>query len=173
MRNILQLPNLAEIEARSGDESDPSAPTRDSGQKLLNIVLALAIKDNASSVHYHIWRDDAMGEGTLYYVIGGVCYEMVPPPLEIVGALFAAGRRLLASRGLWGSLRRLLGRALGSCSGQFSLLDTDGRGSEWCGAVWSAGKTAGLDFYRYDPPVPLVGANAGRSDAQRGEEVGE
>jgi hypothetical protein len=120
-------------------------------------VLALAVKDKASSVHYHIWRGESMGEGVLSYVVGGVLYEMVPPPLEIVGPLFAAARALLAPRGLWGRLRQLLGRAAGGCSGQFSLLDADSSRSEWCGAVWSAGTTAGLEFYRFHPPAAQPG----------------
>jgi hypothetical protein len=151
MRNILQLPALAEFLEWPIDD-DPTATTQDGARQLLTVVLALALKDNASSVHYRFWRRETTGESVLTYVVGGVRYEMVPPPLEIAGPLFDVARTLLVPRGLWGNLRRLLGRIVGGCSGQFSLLDANGNRSEWCGTVWSAENTAGLELYRYYPP---------------------
>ena len=160
MRNVLQLPALAEFLEWPIDDSDPSLTTQEGARQLLTVVLALALKDNASSVHYRLWRGlwrgVTTGENVLTYVVGGVRYEMVPPPLEIAGALFAVARTLLVPRGLWGGLRRLLGRMVGGCSGQFSLLNANGNRSEWCGVVWSAENTAGLDLYRFYPPEDRV-----------------
>lgn len=152
MRNVLQLPALAEFLEWPIDDSDPSVTTQEGARQLLTVVLALALKDNASSVHYRLWRGDATGENVLTYVVGGVRYEMVPPPLEIAGPLFDVARTLLVPCGLWSGLRRLLGRMVGGCSGQFSLLDANGNRSEWCGVVWSAKNTAGLELYRFYPP---------------------
>ena len=160
MRNVLQLPALAEFADYPIDDSDVFVSTQDGARQLLTVVLALALKDNASSVHYRLWHGETTGESVLTYVVGGVRYEMVPPPLEIAGALFDVARTLLVPGGLWRVLRRLLGRMVGGCSGEFSLLDANGNRSEWCGVVWSAENTAGLELYRFYPPEHRIETTA-------------
>lgn len=75
------------IENPNGDEGDdgcsvefiPGDPNLPFAvRKFWGLVLMLALRDKASSIHYHPWR----AEGALSYVVDNVRYEMVPPPAE-------------------------------------------------------------------------------------------
>ncbi len=63
----------------SEDELVNSAPIR----KLLNMVLLLAIKDQASDVHFEPFED----EFKIRVRADGVLYEMVPPPRHLANAI--------------------------------------------------------------------------------------
>ncbi len=63
----------------SEDELVNSAPIR----KLLNMVLLLAIKDQASDIHFEPFED----EFKIRVKADGVLYEMVPPPRHLANAI--------------------------------------------------------------------------------------
>jgi len=62
-----------------GDEAMESQPIR----KLLNMVLLLAIKDQASDIHFEPFED----EFKIRVKADGVLYEMVPPPRHLANAI--------------------------------------------------------------------------------------
>ena len=62
-----------------GDEMVDSQPIR----KLLNMVLLLAIKDQASDIHFEPFED----EFKIRVKADGVLYEMVPPPRHLANAI--------------------------------------------------------------------------------------
>ena len=63
----------------SDDEIASAAPVR----KLLNMVLLLAIKDQASDIHFEPFED----EFKIRVRADGVLYEMVPPPRHLANAI--------------------------------------------------------------------------------------
>jgi type IV pilus assembly protein PilB len=63
----------------SAEEMSDAAPIR----KLLNMVLLLAIKDQASDIHFEPFED----EFKIRVRADGVLYEMVPPPLHLASAI--------------------------------------------------------------------------------------
>src|SRR6187399_673902 len=58
-------------------------------------VLAMAVKDGATSVQYHPWRTDRLADFVLSYVITGTRWGLIRPPPEAAGRLLAEARRLL------------------------------------------------------------------------------
>ncbi len=60
-------------------EMADAAPVR----KLINMVLLLAIKDQASDIHFEPFED----EYKMRYRCDGVLYEMVPPPRHLATAI--------------------------------------------------------------------------------------
>ncbi len=67
------------IDIGSEEELVNSAPIR----KLLNMVLLLAIKDQASDIHFEPFED----EFKIRVKADGVLYEMVPPPRHLANAI--------------------------------------------------------------------------------------
>jgi type IV pilus assembly protein PilB len=63
----------------SAEEMSDAAPIR----KLLNMVLLLAIKDQASDIHFEPFED----EFKIRVRADGILYEMVPPPLHLASAI--------------------------------------------------------------------------------------
>jgi type IV pilus assembly protein PilB len=63
----------------SAEEMSDAAPIR----KLLNMVLLLAIKDQASDIHFEPFED----EFKIRVRADGVLYEMIPPPLHLASAI--------------------------------------------------------------------------------------
>ena len=56
--------------------------------KLINMVLLMAIRDQASDIHFEPFED----EYKMRYRCDGVLYEMVPPPRHLATAIVAASR---------------------------------------------------------------------------------
>ena len=71
--------------------------------KMWGMILLLAIRDHATSVHYHPWRED----GGLAYVVANVRHVLVPPPAELSGAVIAAARSVFTPAARGGLLARL------------------------------------------------------------------
>ncbi|HXY36816.1 MAG TPA: ATPase, T2SS/T4P/T4SS family, partial [Planctomycetaceae bacterium] len=69
----------ATFDLASDEEIASAAPVR----KLLNMVLLLAIKDQASDVHFEPFED----EFKIRVRADGVLYEMVPPPRHLANAI--------------------------------------------------------------------------------------
>ena len=61
------------------DQMSDAAPIR----KLLNMILLLAIKDQASDIHFEPFED----EFKVRVKADGVLYEMVPPPRHLANAI--------------------------------------------------------------------------------------
>ena len=99
----------------SDEEIASAAPVR----KLLNMVLLLAIKDQASDIHFEPFED----EFKIRVRADGVLYEMVPPPrhlanaittrIKVMAELDIAERRLAAGRANRAERRGQLGRPAG------------------------------------------------------------
>src|SRR3984885_1998307 len=69
----------AAFDLASDEEIASAAPVR----KLLNMVLLLAIKDQASDIHFEPFED----EFKIRVRADGVLYEMVPPPRHLANAI--------------------------------------------------------------------------------------
>jgi len=67
------------MDLASAEELSDAAPIR----KLLNMVLLLAIKDQASDIHFEPFED----EFKIRVRSDGILYEMVPPPLHLASAI--------------------------------------------------------------------------------------
>jgi type IV pilus assembly protein PilB len=81
--NQLEDPDTEEgkglADLASAEEMSDAAPIR----KLLNMVLLLAIKDQASDIHFEPFED----EFKIRVRADGILYEMVPPPLHLASAI--------------------------------------------------------------------------------------
>jgi len=75
------LPGQSEsgIDVASEMELQDANPVR----KLVNMVMLLAIKDQASDIHFEMFED----EYKLRYRCDGTLYEIVPPPRHLAGAI--------------------------------------------------------------------------------------
>jgi len=71
----------AAFDLASAEELADAAPIR----KLLNMVLLLAIKDQASDIHFEPFED----EFKIRVRADGVLYEMVPPPRHLANAIIS------------------------------------------------------------------------------------
>ena len=113
-------------------------------RKLWGLVLLMAERDRATSVHYHPWRSD----GYLSYIAEGVRYELVPPPDGYAAAIIETARSLFTAPPTEGLLSRLIGhepeRAV--CS-TFSFEAWD-MAVLWDAVCWSNGERAGVELYR-------------------------
>ena len=67
--------------------------------KMWGMILLLAVRDNATSVHYHPWRED----GGLPYIVANVRHVLVPPPAELSEAVVGKARHQSRDRGGAGS----------------------------------------------------------------------
>ena len=84
-------------------------------QRLWAMVLLLAVKDGAARV----WYDPAKGDSRLGYEIGGVEYDLVPPPELIQTQLLKFVEKLLRRRSAWSLIARLFGGRSPPLEGSF------------------------------------------------------
>lgn len=107
------------------------------GRPFWAYVLLEAIRDNASSVHYHPW----LGDQALSRLVANESCVLTPPPLEWAETIVAAARSLLAPYRLsmWGGRRTL--------SGQFKLR-FENHSVDWAGVIWCAGSVNGVELFR-------------------------
>ena len=126
-------------------------------------VLAMAVKDRASAVHYHPWRTDRLADFVLSYVITGTRYGLIRPPAAAAGRLLAEARRLLCPS----RVRRLTaGRTV---VGRLRLAGDAGV-SEWCGICWTGAGLSGVEWQRVSPVE--ASAHARAAEAQRAPDRG-
>ena len=111
-------------------------------RKLWGMVLLMAVRDRAASVHYHPWR----GAGALSYVVDNTRYEMVPPPAEFADACVDVAREAFTVPA--GLLARLAGGR--TACGTVSLL-VGGNPILWDAVVWSNGDRSGVELFRITP----------------------
>ncbi|MFO0953780.1 MAG: hypothetical protein U0835_22015 [Isosphaeraceae bacterium] len=112
------------------------------------MVLLMAVRDHASSVHYHPWRDD----GGLAYIVGENRLVLEPPPYRLAGPLLAVARSLLTGTGWVGSPSRhgWFEGAGAVCSSV--VLDIHGDRFPWDAVLWSSGERSGVELFRAAPP---------------------
>ena len=118
-------------------------------KKFWGMVFLMAVRDNATSVHYHPWR----GDGALAYIVDDVRFEMHPPPVEWAGHLVKTAR-YLAVRPQSIVTRILSGRGDPTC-GKLTLC-VDEHEIEWQVVCWWSGARIGVEFIRISPPVDAV-----------------
>ncbi|MBN9517284.1 hypothetical protein J0H58_02010 [bacterium] len=138
MSKTLQLPDL---------EREPNSIEFSECDRLWRMVLAMAVRDGASSAHYHPWR----ANGPLSYVVAGIRYELIPPPPTLARQLAEAVAALAGGNRLIATLRRWFGRPP-RASGRVRLIGPDGL-TNWAGVVWSAGGALGVEWYRVEAVV--------------------
>lgn len=124
---------------------DPRAFPRTWGMLLL-----LAVRDRAASVHYHPWRE----YGSLAYIVDNVRYEMVPPPFELAGRMIDTARAIFIPAAPGGGWFRRSGPPGPACAAV--ELDLWGNRYLWDAVIWSSGPRAGVELFRIAPPVPLA-----------------
>lgn len=108
-------------------------------RKLWGMVLLMAVRDRATSVHYHPWRE----YGALSYVVDYVWYRLVPPACEFAGRIIEVARELFTPAGGW---FRRSGPACAAVE-----LDVWGNRYVWDAVVWSSGPRAGVELFRVTP----------------------
>ena len=125
---------------RSVHVNDLLADDAGPGGRLWAFLLLMAIRDKASSVHYHPWRAD----GPLSYIVDNVRHTLEPPHAEHAEMVVAAARSLIAPhRWLFADRRTTLG-------GSFAL-QFEGISVEWDVVCWSSGTRMGAEFFRVVP----------------------
>ena len=117
--------------------------------KMWGMILLLAVRDNATSVHYHPWRED----GVLAYIVANVRHVLVPPPAELSEAVVAVARSLFTEPVQGGLLARLCGRTVSGLSCGSVDFDVCGNVLVWDAVVWSSGERAGVELFRVAPAV--------------------
>jgi hypothetical protein len=130
-------------------------------RKFWGYVLLFAVRDNASSVHYHPWR----GDGALAYIVANTRIELHPPHPDWARHCVAAARSLLAHRSLLGRIAVatrsflsdcsllgliLVGRSARRTCGSLVLGVAEHR-IEWQVVCWSSGGRCGVEFFRITP----------------------
>ena len=118
--------------------------------KMWGMILLLAIRDHATSVHYHPWRED----GGLACVVANVRHVLEPPPAELSGAVIAAARSVFTPAARGGLLARLGWRRRAEPACSSVELDVWGNVLVWDAIVWSSGERAGVELFRVAPAVP-------------------
>jgi hypothetical protein len=116
--------------------------------RMWRLIVAMAVRDGAVSVHWHPWR----AADALAYVVGGVRHSLGRPPVVLDPVVSAATRELITGGGMWSALGRRLGWP---AAGRFGCTGAGGP-SEWCGVLWSAGGVCGADLHRLDVAVAPV-----------------
>lgn len=140
---LTQFPEYAEEFATATEETEDGLLTHFCDWPT---VLAMAVRDGATSVHYHHWKAAEGWDDSLWYMVGWVKYGLIPPTAEARELLLSSGWKL-AAQGFWGRLRaRMRGSAAGLVKAQSSSGET-----EWLVSAWGRGKYSGVDFHRLTP----------------------
>ena len=108
------------------------------------IVLSMCMRDGATSLHYHAW----LNPGSLYYILSGVKYDMIPPPGEETRRVMNAAKNLISGTRIHFPFRRLFGWSR-NISSRFRIVCEFGS-AEWAGIVWSVDGIEGIDWHRLD-----------------------
>jgi len=124
--------------------SDDTNPAEQAAgfRRLWGFVLCMAVRDNATSIHYHPWRADLI----LTYVVECKQYEMVPPPVEYATGIVAEARAAFTRP--VGFFARLFGRGQ-AASGTLRLIV--GAPILWDVVCWTTGERFGVEFFRVTP----------------------
>jgi len=117
-------------------------------RKLWGMVLTMALRDRATSVHYHPWRTD----GRLTYVIEGrQRYEFIPPPEAHAAAIIEIARSLFTAPPARGLLSRFVGRTRDRAVCSSFTFEVGCWSVLWDVVCWSNGERAGVELFRVTP----------------------
>jgi hypothetical protein len=134
------------------------ATDADPARKLWGLLLLMAVRDGASSVHYHPWR----GDGALAYIIANIRIVLRPPPDLWAEYCVAVARSLLGRRrSLLG--RMLIGQPNPACGSL--VLGVEEHRIEWEVVCWSSGGRLGVEFFRTTPMEAEAAAGPDRVPA--------
>jgi hypothetical protein len=128
------------------DFSDSSVAPAVHARTFWGLVLLLAVRDGARSLHYHPWREF----GALYYIIGPAFYELLPPPATFGPVLLATARDIFAPRPSW--RERLFGRGASVCTAV--ALEVGGAWCWWDAVLWASDWRSGVELFRIFPSLP-------------------
>jgi hypothetical protein len=145
------------------DEGWDLGPGPDGARQTWGLVLEMAVRDGAASVHYHPWKG---GEALSYVTRGayaGTQYVLRPPPAELA-ADFLAVARAWAARPC--RLTRWLGT--GAAGAGRVVVEAEGTRSEWYAVSWAVGGAAGVELYRTSPPPTEAAAEPGAAADRAG-----
>ena len=145
MAIVLRVDDLIRDVPEGGDLSDdPAVPVW-----LWCMVLLMASRDHATSIHYHPWRED----GGLAYIVADARHVLKPPPAELAGPFLASARTLLPNRPGAGSLIcPCRFTAIGAACSTVKL-DVCGDVFLWEAVVWSSGPRSGVELFRVSPVI--------------------
>lgn len=129
------------------------------------LVLAIAIRDNAISIHWQPWRNGR----ALSYVVDDVRYYMIPSPKQFDDQVSRMLQSLIAPTRIGLALRRFLGMPI---TGRI-LCESKTTYSEWSAVAWKVGDIMNVDFYRLDIPISPLGIDRGYEEARSSETPGE
>lgn len=109
----------------------------------------VAIRDRASSLHYHPWRTD----GGLAYVVRNVRYPLVPPPAELAAPLLQVAQSFLAPSSTAKPPPPLAPASPPTAVCESVTLEIWEKQFVWDAVFWSTRERSGVEFYRIAPPV--------------------
>lgn len=138
--HLPELPTIVDIDKLISDVSFLEKLESSKQKWTLAMLLAMAVRDGASSVHYHPWRS---GE-ELWYVAQGQRFTLLTPDSESCTALLYDAKQLVAN----GLVARLSAWMSGCAYGQVRLVNETGE-SQWGVVYWSRGQLAGMEFLRH------------------------
>ena len=130
--------------------SEDLASDPDFMRKLWCMVLLMAIRDHASSVHFHSWR----GNAALTYIISNTRFQLLSPPSDQAEWCVSAARSLLQRPGF---LRWFLGGQQTPTCGTLVLRVSEHE-IKWQVVTWSSGGRCGVEFFRLTPSVDAAEA---------------
>jgi hypothetical protein len=110
------------------------------------MTLLMAIRDHATAVHYHPWRDD---DDRLAYIANGIRCPLVPaPPAQLADAFLGVARSLLTRAGQSDEDDRRLGTSdqVGAVCAPVEIVVGDWS-FLWDAVIWRSGERSGADFY--------------------------
>jgi hypothetical protein len=142
--STIQLPPLPPPNPDDGPTLVEFGLDWDSVCLMWRMLLALAVREGAESMHYHPWRAD----GRLSYIVAGVRHVLNPPPPKLAGRVAAAAGALACGNWAGAVSRRLLGWPV-RASGRVRFAGEHGP-SEWAGVVWADRQVVGVEWYRLD-----------------------
>lgn len=151
METLLRLDELMRDIQRGGPANDEYlvlTVDRASARQVWAVIFSLALREAATSVHYHPWNVAR----PLWLTAASTEYAMVPPPQELTEELLSAACGWIAPR------QCALG-PFGRASQAGRLVVEHGTGqSDWFAVCWSTASGSGVDLYRCAPPSSLDGA---------------
>jgi hypothetical protein len=141
----LLLPTLPPADA-DGEQLAEFELCWDDALRLWKMVLAMSVRDAASSLHYHPWKPS----GGLWYVVKRVRWALVPPPNVMARPLALAAGSLLSGR-VGAVLRRRFGWPLRTSG--WLRVDSEFGPATFAGVVWETGGVFGVEWHRLEPSV--------------------
>src|SRR5262245_2116396 len=129
MSAVLQLDDTLRGASWTEDGALELGIDLESSQRLWAAVLSMALRDGASSIHYHPWNGDAV----LSYIVDGTRYILVHPSNDLAENFLTVAREWITPHR---SLLRPMAGPPTTCAGRI-VIKTDRQCSEWLVVCWS------------------------------------